>query len=446
MPSNPNPSSQKRNDVRRYVVVFVSFVFLAIAYLILSPNFRTDAVVRDSPLGSDFVQEWTGAFVWLNHRSELYQPERFTAIQHDQELVGFSWPENQFYPMVYPPFYYLVLSPLTMMSYRCAMVLWVLAGALAAATSLCLWLRFRPSGMKHWGRALLFTLTFYPLLMCMSTAHKSTWLLLILTATYLLLRSGRGFAGGVVFGLITFKPHLGLLIGIAMLIKGQWRFVGGALTTVSVCLLLSVVAGWDLCHDYFWQCMSMSDYATTSGYQLDQSHSLVGAVSLLFGAGTPLSANTVRFTAIGVLGLLAMGLWRPLKTESEPFGLQFSLLVIATVLLSPHFYIYDLTIMLLPMAIIFEYISTAKTETKNEATPLPRTSKIHPLAACCLGLFVATGFSAQIAAATGLQITLPILFMMAFLLVRQIHLSCSDPLQLQSWKSGYTFQSKPSGN
>ena len=55
--------------------------------------------------------------------------------------------------------------------------------------------------------------------------------------------------------------------------------------------------------------------------------------------------------AIGVLTLLSRILSGPIELSSPRFAFQFAAMVVATVLVSPHFYTYDLTILLLPLAI-----------------------------------------------------------------------------------------------
>jgi len=88
------------NSLRRREIIFAAPVLLSLLVLFTSPNFRTSSAQLDStltatsaaPLGSDFVQEWTGGYIWLSEqRAELYSPEHFKQVQHDPNIVGFSW-------------------------------------------------------------------------------------------------------------------------------------------------------------------------------------------------------------------------------------------------------------------------------------------------------------------------------------------------------------------
>ena len=395
-----------------YKVILASVFGLVALFLLFSPNFQSQQIERLTPLGSDFLQEWTGGYVWLNHRDELYEAKRFVAVQHDTAIIGFQWPAEQFYPMVYPPFYYMLISPLSLLPYQGALVIWMFAIGAAIAVTLWMLTRYHPQAGNHWRKCLAATLVFYPLLMSLNTAHKSAFLLLILTATYLLLYHRRPFAAGLAFGLIAFKPHLGLVIGFAMLAKRQWRFVAGCAATVSALLLLSLIAGWDLCQDYFWQCISMSDYISTSGYQLAESHSLVGATALMFGSDSAMTKVLFRMLAILIVAIVGFGLRGKMDTTSYRFAMQFSLLLVATVLLSPHFYVYDLTIMLLPIGLIALNFSTRKESTDSKVKKLSEKSPEFLIGTAIL-LFVIAGLSASVASSLSFQPTLPILFLMA---------------------------------
>lgn len=196
--------------------------------------------------------------------------------------------------------------------------------------------------------------------------QKSGLLLLILSATYILLRQQRPLSAGLVFGLIAFKPHLGLLIGIAMLLKGQWRFVGGSAITVSSLVGICFLTGPDLCMDYFQQCIGSGDYTNSGGYALEEAQSLHAVCHLAFDSFSPkLAVSIAAILGLGVIVLLQRILRGALETESQLFGLQFASLVVATVLISPHFYQYDLTILLLPLMIVWSILSGAWNDGSN---------------------------------------------------------------------------------
>lgn len=397
------------NDLRRTQTIVLVSIAIVSTILLCSPNYQFSSLDRLTPLGSDFLQEWTGGYIWSSpQRAELYNAEHFKRIQHDFAIVGFHWPESNYYPMVYPPFYYMVLSPLTMVPYWIAALIWAALLAVATAATVWMWTSYYPDANEHWGKCLLATVAFFPFLMSINTSHKSIFVLMILVATYLLLFRKKPMHAGFVFGLIAFKPHLGILIGIVMLLKRQWLFVVGCGSTVLVLIGLSFVAGGDLCQDYFWQCLGMGDYSSNGGYLLAESHNVLGAISLTLGTGT-LSSNLISLVLAALLLLAIATAFRgKLDTTSEKFGIQFSLLVLGTILLSPHFYIYDLTIVLLPLALIAFQVRSSKYISGYRRT----------LVWLSVALFVIAGIATKVAENFGFQPTLVIMLLMVCVLTQ----------------------------
>src|SRR5690606_23431202 len=78
-----------------------------------------------TPLGGDFLQEWIGGhLVQSGQMDGLYQVERFDQLQHDERLIGFRWDRAAYLPPVYPPFYYVLVSPLARLDFRKACAAW----------------------------------------------------------------------------------------------------------------------------------------------------------------------------------------------------------------------------------------------------------------------------------------------------------------------------------
>src|SRR3546814_9364438 len=51
---------------------------------------------------------------------------------------------------------------------------------------------------------------------------------------------------GIIFGIMTFKPHLGVLIALALLVRREWTAIGYAAATTAV---LAVLSGTVFAHD-----------------------------------------------------------------------------------------------------------------------------------------------------------------------------------------------------
>lgn len=357
MPTEARQSNTLTNQSYRktpWLLLALPLVMIGVI-LFVSPNFQLSDSLRNDPLGSDFLQEWVGASICNSaEQNRLYDPVHFKAMQHDADLVGFEWQEKNFFPMVYPPFYYLALQPFTIVSYPVAMRIWAVLSALAFSLTGFLLFRFYAPCRRLLGIWLIASLVFVPLLTCFNMGQKASFLLLILTATFVLLHNKRPLSAGIVFGLIVFKPHLGIVIGLAMLVKGQWRFALGAVGMVAAIAGGSFLLYPILWADYLRTVSGMTDYVQSGGYLLHDSHSLWGASQLSLSAWLP--ANAIKaltgILSLGVAALALASLRGKIETASSDFARQFSVLVLAMILLSPHFYTYDLTIILLPLLLI----------------------------------------------------------------------------------------------
>ena len=190
--------------------------------LLISPNFRFDSGPHAVPYGGDFLQEWVGGYVVrAGDRSRLYDSAYTEALQHDAGVLGFEFRPDLYIPMVYPPFYYVLLSPLSVLPFATAVWLFLAAMAACFVASLVL-LRpmtrhlapARGGAGQATGRERLLRLgallalpaavAFVPFAENLVSVQKGTLVLLLFTATLVLLQGGRELAAGLVFGLQVF--------------------------------------------------------------------------------------------------------------------------------------------------------------------------------------------------------------------------------------------------
>jgi hypothetical protein len=339
----------------------VVFGILIFGYLgLFAANFRFPDGPQAAPFAGDFIQEYVGGYIVLyGDHSRFYDVAYAKQLEHDPEIAGFHWQSEQWYPMIYPPFYYLLFAPLSLLPIRIAALVWLgLMVAAFVASMLLLARHFPERTILPWG--LPAGALFLPLLLSLIMDQKGTLLLLIFTATFVLLDRRQPFWAGLVFGLIAFKPHLALVIGLAMLCKSEWRFVAGSILTTNVLIGLCFVVGVDVSYQYFQLSLHMGEYIETPGYQLEQMHCWLGFFRLLLSGWTLQGVWIVTLIAWAItIALLARLLWGPLAYGRPLFAVQYSGLVLATILLSPHLLTYDLSPLLLPMILLIVYTTEA---------------------------------------------------------------------------------------
>jgi hypothetical protein len=370
-----------------------------------SPNFAPQESGPEAmPYGGDFLQEWLGGYMLRNGLTErFYDVEYAKELQFDPDVVGAQLDTDFYLPVVYPPFWYLMVSPLAALPLTAAANLWAglmiacLLGAVALAWPLSRGLLAAPgradpppADTTHsdpapaWRRHLIWALpiaTLYgPTLRSLVSSQKATLALLLLAAAYVLLQRRRPFLAGAVFALLAFKPQLTLVIALAMLCKRQWSFVAGGLAMGGLLLLLSLAVGTGVCRQYVDFSLGTAAYVHTAGYDLSHAHGLYAFFTALLPGAPGAAQGATLAVALVVIALLARLLRGPLRPESQHFALQYAGLLVATVLLSPHVYTYDLTVLLLPLGIVlFATRAGAFRATPRATAALLAATLLYPL-------------------------------------------------------------------
>jgi len=345
----PGPQSR----LARAAAPGAALLILGAAYL-FSPNFGPKFDPHRGPYGGDFLQEWIGGHLVLAGQADrLYDLDEVRRLQHDPNLVGYRWNEDRHLPMVYPPFYYALVSPLAMLPVPTAAIVWagLMAGVLAS--SVVLIGRAVGNPARELACFLPLLALFTPVVENLTTNQKGSVLLLLFSATYSLLRSGRPFVAGLVFGVVAFKPQLTLVVAAAMHLKGHWRFVAGGAVAGVTLVAASLAVSPSACHDYFEFSAQTADYLHTAGYDLAKSHCWYGFFHLLLN-GQPDAIIRIASVIMIVVTLLVLArlLRGRFDVDSPNFAVQYAGLVLATILVSPHLLTYDLTLLVLPAALL----------------------------------------------------------------------------------------------
>ena len=340
-------------------------VLIAIPLLLLwgifsfSPNFDFSNAqsVNSIPLGGDYLQEYVGG-QFINDesiRERLYDLEAFKAQQHRREAIGFAWDQGQYFPAVYPPLWYAAVSPFSRLDYQMAAYLWAALMTVCLIASLLMLYRFTNVPMP----LLLIFCFSTPVIHSISSGQKGTLLLLIFTISFLLLKFLQPIRSGIIFSLSVFKPYLGVCIGIWMLISGRWGWAVATLSSVAAMVVLSIIAFPGLSKDYIDVCLGFGDYVQSGGYDLAKSYSLWSGWQMLIPNANAAKILTVVTSLIVWLGSMVW-LRRTVQRDPETMDVAFAALVLVTAITAPHFYYYDLTMLILPAAIIASRASLQK--------------------------------------------------------------------------------------
>jgi hypothetical protein len=224
-------------EALRALAVLGGFALLATAAAYLYAVQWNHAIPRDGStlvVGRDFLNFWMyGRAAWLPDPGRWYD---VTLYQHElAALLGDGYPGQNW---SYPPSVMLLAAPFGAIGYLPALGLWTLAGLavfLAAAR------RQRDDTTAFVAAALSPAVIF-----CVISGQSS-----LLTAAMLLgifaWLDRRPVAAGVLIGLLTLKPQLGVLFPFFLIASARWTvFASAAVTTLALAGVTAALFGMDV--------------------------------------------------------------------------------------------------------------------------------------------------------------------------------------------------------
>jgi Glycosyltransferase family 87 len=292
--------------------------------------------------GTDHIYFFVmGSLMQDGRTDDLYSPDAHLAEGRrriDSNLALYQ-PYSNYGPQVAWAF-----MPLARLPYAYSLTLFLIVTA--ACYGLSVWIVWRDlPELAPYGRLVALLAAASPLFLSLFRyAQLSAMSLLLLSLALAALRRNRRFLAGIALGTMIFKPTLGVIVGITLVAAGEWRIVAGAATAAGAQIALAwAVSSTFVMRQYvdvLWRLLR--DPSLVQIYPTEV-HSLRGFVQLLI----PRSPLIGLVSLVGTLVLLAIGIhvWRS-KCE---MGLRWGVLVLLTILASPHLLTYDLVLLSLPL-------------------------------------------------------------------------------------------------
>jgi alpha-1,2-mannosyltransferase len=316
------------------VILLASYAIAVIGWIALSDG----GIDRNGkPIGTDFASFYAaGSLALEGHAAGIYDMAAHYA--REQQIFGAATP---YYGWLYPPIFLLVAVPLALLPYAVALIVWQgasLALYLAVIAAILAKLRRDDGAIAQlW----LPVAAAFPAVFVNLGHGQNGFLTAGLLGAALLLLQRRPLLSGILFGLLAYKPQFGLLIPIALLAAGQWRAtISAGLTVVALMTVATFAFGTDI-----WWAFAASTETSRKllleqgdvGFEKLQS---VFAAIRMWGGGVPLAYWAQGAASVAAIGGVAW-LWR----NSADRDLKAALLMIATLMASPHALDYDLTIL-----------------------------------------------------------------------------------------------------
>lgn len=279
---------------------------------------------------------------------------------HGRAIAAYDWrkihafhetmvgaPFSGFFGWAYPPLFFPLVMVLALLPYAMAFFLWVVA-----SLALLAWGLWRIGGRG----ALLLGLALPPIL-GNALVGQNGFLTAALFAGALLTLPRKPLLSALLIALLTYKPHFGILIPVALMAGGYWR----ALIAATVLVLLHAAGCWLLMPDL--AAAFLHNLVQNNGMFLADGSAGFFKLQSLYGVLRGLGASSLpawsaqSLLTVGTAVLLAM-LWR----RGIAFPLKAAALAVSALLAMPYVYFYDLPLLSVALAFLWRDRPFEKTE------------------------------------------------------------------------------------
>jgi len=320
--------------LRAHGVIFAVCFWSVCVWNLATPGLRD----RNGNLkGTDFLHFYTLGSLAVEHRgADLYDmnAQARLAAQRVPEAAGIR------YLPLYPPQVSLIFAPLPHLSYGWALIWWW--GCSVAVYGACCFSMWRAcSNLRDYGGTVVALAAGFPAFFHLIAWGQTSALALgCFTLAFFLMRARNNFLAGLALGCLIFKPQLGVAAAVVLLATGAWKIVAGGVLSALAQLWIGVLYyGWEPLQRW----LSILRHAGSIVPLLEprpyQTHSLRTFWTMLLPWPNVAFALYVA-TAVAVL-ILTIACWK----RSSALVLRFPVLLLATVLVSPHLTVYDLLIL-----------------------------------------------------------------------------------------------------
>ncbi|MGA8611911.1 MAG: glycosyltransferase family 87 protein [Xanthobacteraceae bacterium] len=383
---NANWLTAERAQGYSRVLFFVSLAAV-VAWIALS---RGGLDVRGLPLGTDFISFYAASKLALSgHPDLVYNLADHLAAQ--QAIFGGA--QLDYTAFFYPPLFLLICLPLALVPYFPALAAWL------AITSFACW-RTITSLLGDGGKGLVIAMLAFPGVILTILHGQNAFLSTALFGMGILWLDRRAALSGVVFGLLAFKPQLGLMIPVALIATGRWRtFLAAGCTVAAFVAVTAAVFGVATWQAFF----AVSRLARAALEQdwigAEKMQSAFAAVRLWHGS-LPLAYGVQAVVALAACAVLILVMRKRPDAAAEG-----ATLVTTSLLASPFLLDYDLMLLAIPLAWI------AREARKSEWLPWEKSTMF--------AAYITPLLSRTIAGHFGIPVGPPVIFAMLLIVARR---------------------------
>ena len=291
------------------------------------------------PLGTDFTSFWTASKLAL-----AGTPQRaYDMTAHHAQQTALFGRDTGYAAFFYPPIFLLICLPLAVLPYLASLAAWL------AATGALYWRMARawlgPKFSDAFGAMPIFA---FPAVLTNIGHGQNGFLSAALFGGGALWLRRRPILAGLCLGALAYKPHLGILIPIALAIAGRWKTFAAAGAAVAALAAASYgLFGLETWRGFLADA-PVARSALEQGLVGDAKMQSAFAAVRLWGGGLGLAyaaqAVVAAFAAVGLVWLQRRAFRGPAEGPA---------MIVAALLASPFLLDYDLILLAVPLAWMF---------------------------------------------------------------------------------------------
>lgn len=308
--------------------------------------------------GHDFLAFYTaGTFLREGRSADLYDLNAVRTFQHELASQQDIQLGEAFAPWWNPPFYAWVFVPLSLLTYSSAWLIWMCVNILSAALACVLVTRMLPGDCdwKCWGLVPVLIGTSLPFIQSLGHGQNSSTSLLLVALVVTLWRQRRALAAGLVLGLLFYKPQLAAVLSIVLVLTLGRKALLGILMTGMMLLGVTLTALPGTLGEFLARVPGNLHHMQVERAYVWDRHITFTAFwrYLLQGDATGETAvlATVLGTSLMILlaGALLRAIWK--RRHSASHDAIIAATIVATPLLMPFYFDYDLLLLAVPAAL-----------------------------------------------------------------------------------------------
>ena len=332
------------------------FLFIIFAPALQGSPFTTR--VGDRLQIMDFVTWYqAGVMAVSSDRTLIYDPS--AQLTWLNRIIA---PEHSLVPfyIAYPPFFFSLMTPLSLVSLKVAYLLWITIWPIVALAALDQIMKLYAQQFSRIDRALVLTsvLISQPSIVSLRLGQTSWWLLLCLCLLFHGIAANKDRIAGAAIAFSTIKPQYIVFLALPPLILKRWPLLVAAAVMESALLLMTACnVGWQNIIKYpSWLAYVETSEATSSSIAAQSMVNFRGLASSFL----PSSFCTVLMLVALIAALIwLIRVWR-IGSSISNFRWPMALTLSAASVVSPHLHDHDLVFLSLAAALTLPFISITK--------------------------------------------------------------------------------------